>query len=137
MDFIRNRMVMKKASQSNVDEDTINQGMIHVFTQEVLMPNKGEILEEYELIGQPLLLVLMNGDRTMVALNPIYEDSPQNSQDKDMDKYYREEIKQIAAINSAKPFIAHFAVSHNHKSSESNGHNCLTCLKYKGTVPVK
>lgn len=137
MDFIRNRMVTKKTSQVKVNEDTINQGMIHVFTQEVLKPNNGQILETYSLLGQPLLLVLLNGDRTMVALNPLYGDNTQNSQDKDMEKYYREEIKQIAGINNAKPFIAHFAVSHNHKSSQSNDHGCLTCLKYKGTTPIK
>jgi hypothetical protein len=137
MNFIRDKMGIKKTNPTNVSDSTINKGMIHVFTQEVLIPNKGEILEEYSLLGQPLLLVFMSGKRSMVALNPMYQDSPKHSQDKDMEKYYTEEIKEIAGINNAKPFMAYFAVTHNHKSSEPDGHDCTLCLSYKGTAPVK
>jgi hypothetical protein len=137
MNFIRDKMGIKKTNPTNVSDSTINKGMIHVFTQEVLIPNKGEILETYSLLGQPLLLVFMSGKRSMVALNPMYQDSPKHSQDKDMEKYFTEEIKEIAGINNAKPFMAYFAVTHNHKSSEPDGHDCTLCLSYKGTAPVK
>ena len=137
MNFIRDKMGIKKTNPTNASDSTINKGMIHVFTQEVLIPNKGEILEEYSLLGQPLLLVFMSGKRSMVALNPMYQDSPKHSQDKDMEKYFTEEIKEIAGINNAKPFMAYFAVTHNHKSSEPDGHDCTLCLSYKGTAPVK
>jgi hypothetical protein len=128
MNFIRDKMGIKKTNPTNGSDSTINKGMIHVFTQEVLIPNKGEILEEYSLLGQPLLLVFMSGKRSMVALNPMYQDSPKHSQDKDIEKYFTEEIKEIAGINNAKPFMAYFAVTHNHKSSEPDGHDCTLCL---------
>jgi len=136
MGFIRDKMVTKKANPSQFSNVTINKGMIHVFTQEVLIPHGGEILEKYELLGQPLLLVFMSGKRSMVALNPMYQDSPKHSQDKDMEKYFTEEIKQIAGINNAKPFMAYFALRHNHKKVELDEHDCTLCLSYKGTAPV-
>jgi|688.fasta_scaffold1310715_1 hypothetical protein len=136
MNFIRDKMVMKKTNPTNIPDSTINKGMIHVFTQEVLIPHGGEILEKYELLGQPLLLVYMDGKRTLVALNALYE-TPKQSQDRDMDAYYHSEILELAVINNAKPFMAYFAVTHNHKSSEPDGHDCTLCLSYKGTAPVK
>jgi hypothetical protein len=77
----------------------------------------------------------MSGKMSIVALNPIYQDSPKHSQDKDIEKYYTEEIKQIAGINNAKPFMAYFAVRHN-KKMEPDEHDCTLCLSYKGTAPV-
>ncbi len=136
MDFIRDKMVTKKVNQTNLEDEVLIKGLIHIFTHELLNKNDGEILERYDLLGQPLLLVSMKGKRCMVALNTIY-DTPKHAEDRDMDKYYHEEIKQIAAINKALPFIAHFKVDSKVNKTELTDEQCRTCITFKGMVPVK
>jgi len=137
VDILRNNMQTKKNDKTDVDSKVLNQGMIHVFTYEVLKKHDGEILEKYELLGQPLLLVFMSGKRSMVALNALYEDRPKHTEDKTIEAAYKEEIKVLAALNNAKPFMAYFAVSHKHKDMEPEEGDCRLCLQYKGTAPLK
>jgi hypothetical protein len=136
MNFIRDKMVTKKVNQTNLEDEVLNKGLIHIFTHELLNKNDGEILERYDLLGQPLLLVSMKGKRSMVALNTLY-DTPKYAEDKDIEKYYHEEIKLIAGINKALPYIAHFKVDSKVNKTELTDEQCRTCITFKGMVPVK